>query len=94
MSGLDPIPQLRLAQKPPSSKCGCPVCKKQRFVEFELNRSHDSRRRYRVLSSTRKLIALFHYDIKDHHGLHQEARRGTAFRPDDAVAIHTLRSGR
>jgi hypothetical protein len=27
MSGLDPIPHLRIAQKPPSSKFGCPVCK-------------------------------------------------------------------
>ncbi len=27
MSGLDPTPHLRTAQKPPSSKFGCPVCK-------------------------------------------------------------------
>jgi hypothetical protein len=27
MSGLDPIPHLRIAQKPPSSKFRCPVCK-------------------------------------------------------------------
>jgi hypothetical protein len=27
MSGLDPIPHQRIAQKPPSSKVGCPVCK-------------------------------------------------------------------
>jgi hypothetical protein len=27
MSGLDPIPHPRIAQKPPSSKFGCPVCK-------------------------------------------------------------------
>jgi hypothetical protein len=72
MSGLDPIPHLRLAQKPPSSKCECPVCKTCFAAKdgYELNRSRDSRRRYRVLSSTRKLIALFNHDIKDHHGLH------------------------
>lgn len=27
MNGLDPIPHLRLSQKPPSSTFGCPVCK-------------------------------------------------------------------
>ena len=27
MSGLDPIPHLRIARKPLNSKFGCPVCK-------------------------------------------------------------------
>jgi len=42
---------------------------KQRFIEFELERSRDSRRRLRVLSSARRLTALFHHDMKDRHGL-------------------------
>ena len=43
---------------------------KQRFVEFELDRSRDSRRRHRVVSSARKLAALFHHDTKDRQSLH------------------------
>ena len=27
MNGLDPIPHLKLAQTPPDSKFGCPVCR-------------------------------------------------------------------
>ena len=42
---------------------------RQRFLEFELDRSRDSRRRYRVVSSARKLAALFHHDIKDRQSL-------------------------
>jgi hypothetical protein len=38
---------------------------KQRFVGFELDRSRDSRHRHRVLSSARKIAALFHHDIRD-----------------------------
>jgi hypothetical protein len=36
MSGLDPIPHLRIAQKPPSSKFGCPVATHARLVQFWL----------------------------------------------------------
>ena len=42
---------------------------RQRFLEFELDRSRDSRRRYRVVLSARKLAALFHHDIKDRQSL-------------------------
>ena len=27
MNGLDPIPHLKVAQRPPDAKFGCPVCK-------------------------------------------------------------------
>jgi hypothetical protein len=42
---------------------------KQRFVNFEIDRSRDSRHRHRVLSSARKIAALFHHDIKDRQSL-------------------------
>ncbi len=46
------------------------LCSKEPFVDFELDRSRASRRRYRVLSSTRKIAGLFHHDTKDCQRLH------------------------
>ncbi|MDE2467576.1 MAG: hypothetical protein KGL35_02225 [Bradyrhizobium sp.] len=43
---------------------------KQRLAEFELDRSRASRRRHRVLSSARKLAALFHDNMSDRQNLH------------------------
>ena len=43
---------------------------KKRFVNFDLDRSRASRHRHRVLSSTRKIAALFHHDIKDRQNLY------------------------
>ena len=47
MSGLDPIPHLRIAQKPPSSKFGCLVCKT----------CFAAKDGYILLTGTRKTIA-------------------------------------
>jgi hypothetical protein len=41
----------------------------QRFVDFDLDRSRASRRRQRVLSSAREVVALFHHDIEDRASL-------------------------
>jgi hypothetical protein len=43
---------------------------KKRFVNFDLDRSRASRHRHRVLSSARKMAALFHHDFKDRQNLH------------------------
>lgn len=43
---------------------------KRRVAEFELDRSRDSRHRHRILSSARKIAALFHHDIEDRQGFH------------------------
>jgi hypothetical protein len=37
---------------------------KRRFVNLDLDRSRASRHRHRVLSSARKMAALFHHEIK------------------------------
>ena len=43
---------------------------KRRFVNLDLDRSRASRHRHRVLSSARKMAALFHHEIKDRQSRH------------------------
>lgn len=53
---------------------------KQRFVEFELDRSRDSRRRHRVVSSARRLAALFHQDGNDRQSLRSAVSGSSSWR--------------
>ena len=43
---------------------------KRRFVNLDLDRSRASRHRHRVLSSARKMAALFYHEIKDRQSRH------------------------
>ena len=42
----------------------------RRFVNLDLDRSRASRHRHRILSSARKMAALFHHEIKDRQSRH------------------------
>ena len=53
----------------PSSYADTDRLTSQRIVDFDLDRSRASRRRYLVLSSARKVAALFHHDIEDRPSL-------------------------
>lgn len=55
------------SQRGPDTRIGRRASR--RFVEFDLDRSRDSRRRYRILSSARKVAALFHHDVEDRQSL-------------------------
>ncbi len=50
---------------PSSSSARSDAPRSPRSFEFDLDRSRDCRRRHRVLSSARRVTALFHHDIED-----------------------------